>query len=63
MLSELCVLNLRIGAQVMITSKINIDDRLVNVMVGKVAHLFISNGHVKTVYLMFDDVNIGESTM
>ena len=63
MLSELCVLNLRIGAQVMITSKINIDDRLVNVMVGQVAHLFISNGHIKTVYLMFDDVNIGASTM
>ena len=58
-----CALNLKIGAGVMITSKINIDDRLVNGMVRQVAHFFISYGRVKTVYLKFDDVNIGRSTM
>ena len=44
------VLNLRIGAQVMITSNISINDRLVNGMVGQAAHFFINNGHVKTIY-------------
>ena len=35
-----CVLKLKIGAQVMITSNINIDDRLVNRMIGQVAYFF-----------------------
>ena len=57
-----CVLNLKTGAEDRITSNIHIDDRLVNGMVRKVAHFFITNGG-KTVYLKFDDVNVGRSTM
>lgn len=55
------VLNLKIGAQVMVTLNINIDDGLVNEIFVNLAHFFISNRHVKTVYLKFDDVNIGRS--
>ena len=43
----------------MITSNIDIDDRLLNRLVGQVAHFFIGNGHVMSVDLKFDDVNIG----
>ena len=57
-----CVLNLKTGAEDRITSNIHIDDRLVNGMVRKVAHFFITNG-MKAVYLKFDDVNVGRSTM
>ena len=53
------VLYLKIGPQVMITSNINIDDRLINRLVGQGAHFFIGNRHVMSVYLKFDDVNIG----
>ena len=41
------VLILKIGAEIMFTSNINIDDRLVNEMIGQVAQFFISNGYVK----------------
>ena len=47
----------------MITSNIDIDDRLLNRLIGQVAHFFIGNGHVMSVYLKFDDVNIGWSTV
>ena len=57
------VFNLRIGIQVMKPSDIKIDDRLVNIMFGQVVHFFISNGHMKTVHLRLDDVNISRSTM
>ena len=33
----------------MITSSINIDDKIVNGMFRQVVHLFISHGHVKTI--------------
>ena len=56
-------LNLKIGVQVMITSNININDRLANAMVAQVVHFLISNGHVKTIYLRSDDVNIVQSKM
>lgn len=58
-----CVLKLKIGAQVMITSNININDRLVNRMIGQVAYFFISNRHVKTVKLKLDDENIDQIIM
>ena len=57
------VLNLKIGAQVMVTLNTNVDDGLVNEIFVNLAHFFISNGLVKTVYLKFDDVNIGRSKM
>ena len=53
------VLSLRTGAQVMINSNINIDDRLINWLVGQVVQFFIGNRHVISAFLNFDDVNIG----
>ena len=52
-----------IEAQVIITSNINIDDRLINRMIGQVTYFFISNRHVKTGYLKFDDENLDRITM
>lgn len=40
----------------MITPNINNDDRLVDGMVEQEAHFFISNKHVKTGCLKFDEV-------
>ena len=52
-----------IEAQVIITSNINIDDRLINGMIGQVTYFFISNRHVKIGHLKFDDENIDRITM
>ena len=43
----------------MITLNINIDDKLVIGMFGKVANFFISKKHVKAGRLKFGDINIG----
>ena len=47
----------------MITWNINIGDRSVNGMVGKLDHFLIRNRHVEIVYLKSDDLNIGRGTM
>lgn len=52
-----------IEVQVIITSNMNIDDRLINRMIGQVTYFFIRNRHVKTGYLKFDDENIDRITM
>ena len=43
----------------MLLSNIDIEDRLVNSLVGQVKHFKIANGEVKVIYVKFDDVTIG----
>lgn len=47
------VLKLNIGTQVMLTTNINLDDRLVNGLVDL----------VKTIFIDFTDENVGVTTM
>ena len=57
------VLKLKIGAQVMLTCNINIEDRLVNGLVGKVMRIGHERNTVKGIYVKFDDQNVGLATM
>ena len=57
------VLKLKIGAQVMLTCNINIEDRLVNGLVGKVMRIGHERNTVKVIYVKFDDQNAGLATM
>ena len=55
------ILRIKIGAQVMLTSNINIEDRLV--MVGKVMGIAHEHRTVKIIYVKFNDENAGLVTM
>ena len=57
------ILKVKIGAQVMLTSNINIEDRLVNGLVGKVMSIAHEHGTVKIIYVKFNDKNAGLVTM
>ena len=57
------ILNIKVGAQVMLTSNINIEDRLVNGLVGKVMSIAHEHGTVKIIYVKFNDKNAGLVTM
>ena len=58
-----CVLKLKIGAQVMLTCNINIEDRLVNGLVGKVMRIGHKRNIVTAIYVKFDDQTAGLATM
>ena len=47
----------------MLLSNIDIEDRLVNGLVGKVKHFKIVNGEVKIIYVKFNDVIAGGNLM
>ena len=47
----------------MLTCNINIDDRLVNGLVGKVMRIGHKRNTVKVTYVKFDDQNAGLATM
>ena len=53
------VLNLKVGAQVMLTINIDFEDRLVNGLVGKVMYLRYVNIEVKVIHVKFNDRNAG----
>ena len=57
------VLRIKIGALVMLTSNINIEDSLVNGLVGKTASIGHKNGTVKVIRVKFNDQNARLLTM
>ena len=57
------ILKLKVDAQIMLLSNIDIEDRLVNGLVGQVKLFKILNGEVKVVYVKFDDFIAGRNLM
>ena len=57
------VLNLKVGAKVMLTINIDLEDRLVNGLVGKVMYLRYVNDEVKVIYVKFNDQNAGQQAI
>ena len=57
------VLRTKLGALVMLISNIDIEDRLINRLVGKIASIGDENGAVKVIYVKFNDQNAGLLTM
>ena len=49
------VLSLKIGARVMLTTNIDVLDKLSNGQTGTVAHIKLENGIVTTIYVKLDD--------
>ena len=49
------ILNLKVGLQVILTSPIDVDDRLGNGLVGKVTKLNLSNNSMNVLYVKFND--------
>ena len=50
---------LKIGARVMLTANIDLDDRLINGQIGTVKHIAILNGRFETIFVQFDDIKAG----
>ena len=57
------VLRKKLGALVMLTSNINIEERLINRLVGKIMSIGDENGAVKVIYVKFNDQNARLLTM
>ena len=57
------ILKLKVDAQVMLLSNIDIEDRLVNGLVGQVKYFKIVNGEVKVIYVKSDDATAGRNLM
>ena len=54
-------LTLKPGARVMLTSNLDIADKLINGQIGTISHITWNNGKVETVYVRFDDINAGQN--
>ncbi|XP_066911415.1 uncharacterized protein [Clytia hemisphaerica] len=52
-------LTLRVGARVLLTTNVDINDRLVNGQLGTVKHIKVLNGRCEKIYVLFDDVKAG----
>ena len=53
------ILKLKVGAKIMITTNIDIEDRLINGQIGTVYNITVQNGIVKKVYIDFSDPMAG----
>ena len=56
-------LKVKVGALVMLTSNLDIDDRLVNGLAGTAKQMKFKNNEVTTVYVKFNDDNAGRKAM
>ena len=56
-------LKLKVDAQIMLTSNLNIDDRLVNGLVGTFKQIKYKNNEVSVVYVKFNDISAGREAM
>ena len=52
-------LSLKIGARVMLTTNIDVLDKLSNGQTGTLAHIKLENGNVATIYVKLDDKSAG----
>ena len=58
------ILELKVGARVMLTSNIDIEDRLINGQIGTVRHITINNAtKVEKIYIEFDDEKAGHKLL
>ena len=57
------ILELKINARIMLTTNINIEDRLINGQMGTVKHIEIRDTEVQTIYLELDDKCAGQLRM
>ena len=57
------VLNLKVGVQVMLTIKTDLEDRLANDSAGKVMYLRYVNDEVKVIYVKLNDKNTGQQAI
>ena len=58
-----CKLEIKNEAQVMLTTNINLEDRLVNGLVGWVMEFKSTNSTVKVIYVKFNDKKAGKIAM
>ena len=56
-------LKLKIGAQVMLTSNLSIDDRIVNGLVWTFKQIKYKNNEVSVMYVKYNDNNAGREAM
>ena len=61
--NQASVLSLKVGAQVMLTINIDLEDRLVNGLVGKVMYLRYVNNEANVIYVKFNDQNAGQQAI
>ena len=52
-------LSIKIGARVILTTNIDVIDKLSNGQTGTVAHIKLANGNVATIYVKLDDESEG----
>ena len=53
------ILQVKIGAKVMLTVNIDIQDKLMNGQVGEVAHVTVVNNNVEKIFVKFSDPQVG----
>ena len=56
-------LKLKIGAKVMLTVNLDIQDRLINGQTGNISHVEFAHGSVRKVYVKFSDEQAGLKTI
>ena len=56
-------LSLKIGARIMLTSNVDISDKLINGQIGTIVNIVTSNHSIKTIYIEFDNDNVGINKM